>query len=134
MKKQAVILLVVLAAALVSCGSMTNATSSQTTTGKAAAVAEKTSNVLTKIDNLLDMYDQYVGKYIAAYKAFRSDDPLTKLSAATEAAQLLKDANNIGTQLEGLKNQMSNSQVSRWTNLASQLATAVKDFQAESGK
>ena len=126
--------MVVLSAALVSCGSLTNSTSSQATASTAASVAQKTSNALTKIDNLLDLYDQYVGKYIAAYKAFRSDDPLTKLSAATEAAQLLKDATNVGNQLEGLKNQMSNSQVSRWTNLASQLATAVKDFQTESGK
>ena len=133
MKKLQFLILAVLAGSMLSCSALKSSTSTATSTA-ATQTATAVSNVANKIDNLLDLYDQYIGKYIDAYKALRSGDPLTKISAATQAAQLLQDANGVGSQLEQLKSSMSSSQVSRWTNLASQLAQAVSDTKAELGK
>ena len=138
MKKLQIILLTVMACGMMACSSLSKTTASTASTGSTSAVASQAvtaaSNVASKIDNLLDLYDQYIGKYIDAYKALRNGDPLTKISAATQAAQLLQDANGVGSQLESLKSSMSSDQVSRWTSLAQQLAQAVSDTKAEMSK
>ena len=133
MKHSVFFLSFLLSSVLLSCSALTRTTPSQTT-GTPSSTVQTASNVVSKIDNLLDLYEQYVGRYITAYRNFRNGDQLTKLSAASEAAQLLNNANGVNSQLEGLKNQMSSSQVARWGNLASQLAQTVKNFQTESGK
>lgn len=138
MKKVQIILFPVLACSMMACSSLSKTTASSASSAATTSVTNQAvaaaSNVATKIDNLLNLYDQYIGKYIDAYKALRSGDPLTKISAATQAAQLLQDANGVGSQLESLKSSMSSNQVSRWTSLAQQLAKAVSDTKAEMSK
>ena len=129
MKKTLSILLVAICIGATSCGSQ-KSTVVDTTTQASSTALQSTSNVITKIDNLLDLYEQYIGKYITAYKKLRSGDALTQAAAIAETTQLLQNANSVGEQLNGLKDQMTQPQVTRWGTLAAQLGQAVKDFQA----
>lgn len=73
-------------------------------------------------DQVLDSYEKYIDQYAKLYKKAQAGD----MSAMTEYASMLEEANDLSSKLNGAKSDMSTAQIARFTKLQSKLISAVQ--------
>ena len=78
----------------------------------------------TDWDELLDSYERYVDDYIALAKKAQNGD----MSALSEYASVLQDANDLSEKIQGAKSEMSTSQVARYNKISIKLANAAQNL------
>jgi len=78
----------------------------------------------TDWDELLDSYERYVNDYIALSKKAQRGD----VSALSEYASVLQDANDLNEKLQGAKSDMSTSQLARYNKITMKLANAASNM------
>lgn len=78
----------------------------------------------TDWDELLDSYERYVDDYIALAKKARNGD----MSALSEYASVLQDANDLSEKIQGAKSEMSTSQIARYNKISIKLANAAQNM------
>ena len=71
-------------------------------------------------DDVLDSYEAYVDKLIAAAKKVKNGDP----TAMTKYAAILKDAQKVQSKLEKVKGNMNSAQYARYQKIALKMANA----------
>ncbi len=76
-------------------------------------------------DELLDSYEQYVDDYIALLKKAKNGD----MSAISEYASVLQDANDLNSKIERAKSDLSSSQMARYNKISMKLAKAAQQIQ-----
>lgn len=75
-------------------------------------------------DELLDSYEQYVDDYIVLLKKAKNGD----LSAISEYASVLQDANELNSKIERAKSDLSSSQMERYNKISMKLAKAAQQM------
>lgn len=113
MKKLVVI--IAAAAFMFSASNVVSASSVSVTSVSAVASQE------TNWDNVLKSYENFVNKYVAAYKKMKEGDT----TAALEMAKLLKEAQKLQKQLDGASGEMTPAQLARYAKIAKKLASAM---------
>lgn len=83
----------------------------------------KSSSGSSDWDKLLDQYEQFVDKYIAAYKKAGAGD----LSAMSSYSSLLESAEEISDQLDDAEGIMTSAQLKRYERIAEKLLSASLD-------
>ena len=78
----------------------------------------------TDWDELLDSYERYVNDYIALAKKAKNGD----MSALSEYASVLQDANDLSEKIQGAKSEMSTSQIARYNKISIKLANAAQNM------
>lgn len=76
-------------------------------------------------DELLDSYEQYVDDYIALLKKAKNGD----MSAISEYASVLQDANDLNSKIGRAKSDLSSSQLARYNKISMKLAKAAQQIQ-----
>lgn len=84
----------------------------------AEPVEEKSSSSKENWDKILDEYESYCNKVVALSKKAMSGD----MSAMTEYASLLEQAQSLGNKLENAENDLTPAQIARLNKIASKLA------------
>ncbi len=73
-------------------------------------------------DEILDSYERYVDDYITLFRKAKNGD----MSAITEYASLLEEANTLSEKLQNAKDGLSNSQLSRYNKITMKMAQAAQ--------
>jgi len=73
-------------------------------------------------DSILDSYEKYVNQYIAVYKKVQAGD----MSAYTSMVSLMEKYQKLAKQLEEAQDEMTTSQLARYTKITAKLANALK--------
>jgi CHASE3 domain sensor protein len=89
------------------------------------AIAADASSVCApakdSIDEMLDEYEKYVDRYIAAMKKSKSGDK----SAAVEYIKLADQARKLADKIEKVKDDMSAAQAARYVKITQKMAKAM---------
>lgn len=72
-------------------------------------------------DSILNQYEQYVNKYIAAIKKVQNGDA----TAAADLASLAAKAEKLAAQLQKAEDDMTEEQMARYAKITAKLASAV---------
>lgn len=112
MKKIKIFAIAIIATmALATTGTITAANTTAQTTAEAGA---------ENWDAILNQYEQYVNKYIAALKKLQNGDP----SAAADLASLADKAQQLASKLEDAEDDMTDAQMARYLKITKKLADA----------
>lgn len=81
---------------------------------------EESSDSTSDWDEVLDEYEEYIDNYVKLMKKAKNGD----MSALTECADLMENAESLGNKLDNAKGSMSSAQLQRYMKLHGKLATA----------
>lgn len=73
-------------------------------------------------DSVLDSYEKYVNKYVSLAKKISAGD----MSAMSEYAEMMEEAQELSTKLSNAQSEMSSAQVKRYMDITSKMATAIQ--------
>lgn len=90
-------------------------------TETAEPAEEKSSSSKENWDKILDEYESYCNKLAALSKKAMSGD----MSAMTEYASLMEQAESLGNKLENAESDMTTAQIARLNKIASKLASSM---------
>ncbi|MBD5287763.1 MAG: hypothetical protein HDS28_01620 [Bacteroides sp.] len=86
-----------------------------------APVEEKKTSSSENWDKILDEYESYCNKLASLSKKVMGGD----MSAMTEYASLVEQAESLGNKLENAENEMTTAQIARMNKIAAKLASSM---------
>ena len=85
--------------------------------------SDTSENASSEVEELLDSYEEYVDNYIAYFEKASKGD----MSALSEYSKLMEKAQDLGRKLDNCKDDMTPSQISRYTEISLKMLSSMKE-------